>query len=75
MTDSPPPDTWLGDGPPPPRVVWTDGAGTRVEVIDLHTQRGRIVAYKVFRAGQWLGDFQSLDDLAKVVDLGSLNVL
>jgi hypothetical protein len=33
-----------------PHVVWTDGAGTRVEVIKLATQRGRIVAYKVTRA-------------------------
>ncbi|HEY3718192.1 MAG TPA: hypothetical protein VGL39_27005 [Jatrophihabitantaceae bacterium] len=75
MTDIPPPDAWLGEGPPPPREVWTDGGGTRVEVIDLHTEQGRIVEYKVFRAGQWLGDFQFLDDLARVVDLASLGVL
>ena len=58
-----------------PRVVWTDGAGTRVEIIELTTQRGRIVAYKVTRAGLWLGDYQSLEELATVVDLAELDQL
>jgi hypothetical protein len=45
----------------PPPMVWTDGAGTRVEVIELLTQRGRIVAYKITRGALRLSNYQSLE--------------
>ena len=50
-------------------------ASSPIEVIELSTQRGRVVAYKVTRGGYWLGDYQSLDELGKVVDLADLDEL
>lgn len=75
MSDVPAPGSPIAPGQRMPRAVWTDGAGTRVEVIALDTQRGPVVAYKVTRGGLWLGDYQSPEELVKVVDLAALDEL